>query len=106
MSEEGGRPGISRRRLLAGAGTAGGGLAAASGGLLGGGTAAAAAPVSEAARHGLPPGAPASSTHFGRLFPELPPFAQATEAVHAALLEVGAQGGIMYARDDLAAGAK
>jgi hypothetical protein len=43
---------------------------------------------------------------FGRLFPSLPPFAEATDKVRAALLEVGAQGGIMDARDQLAAGPK
>jgi hypothetical protein len=107
MSEDTGRPGISRRRLLAGAGTAGAGLAAASGGLLLGGSPAAAQTLaSEAARHSLPPGAPASSTLFGRIFPKLPPFAPVTDTVQAALLEVGAQGGIMDAADDLSAGPK
>jgi len=43
---------------------------------------------------------------FGRIFPQLPPFAPVTDAVQAALLEVGAQGGIMDAQDDLAAGPK
>jgi hypothetical protein len=49
-------------------------------------------------------GAPASPLDFGRIFPELPPFAQANDTVRAALLEVGMQGGIMDAQDDLAAG--
>ena len=43
---------------------------------------------------------------FGRIFPDLPPFAAATDSVRAALLEVGLPGGIMDARDDLAAGPK
>ena len=43
---------------------------------------------------------------FGRIFPQLPPFAPVTDAVQAALLEVGAQGGILDAQDDLAAGPK
>jgi hypothetical protein len=43
---------------------------------------------------------------FGRIFPQLPPFAPVTDAVQAALLEVGAPGGIMDAQDDLAAGPK
>jgi len=52
------------------------------------------------------PGAPADSGLFGRMFPGLPPFAEATGTVRAALLEVGMQGGIMDALDDLAAGPK
>lgn len=43
---------------------------------------------------------------FGRIFPSLPPFAEANDRVRAALLEVGAPGGIMNARDDVAAGPK
>jgi Animal haem peroxidase len=43
---------------------------------------------------------------FGRIFPQLPPFAAATDTVPAALLEVGQPGGIMDAGDDLAAGPK
>ena len=51
-------------------------------------------------------GAPASSVDFGRIFPNLPPFADATDTVRAALLEVGQQGGILDAQDNLAAGPK
>src|SRR5262245_8660706 len=40
---------------------------------------------------------------FGRMF-NLPAFAPPTEAVRAALLELGKPGGLMDARDDLAAG--
>jgi hypothetical protein len=54
----------------------------------------------------LGPGVPPNSGLFGRIFPGLPPFADATDTVRAALLEVGMQGGIMDAGDDLAAGPK
>jgi hypothetical protein len=42
--------------------------------------------------------------HFGRLFPNLPPFASASEKVKRSLLSLGAQGGPLDARDDLSAG--
>ena len=109
MTENNKPAGLSRRRLLAGAGTAGAGLAAASAGILPGirpAAARAAVTGAGAAGHSLPPGAPASSMLFGRIFPQLPPFAPVTDAVQAALLEVGAQGGILDAQDDLAAGPK
>ena len=109
MNEDNKPAGLSRRRLLAGAGTAGAGLAAASAGILPGirpAAARAAVTGAGAAGHSLPPGAPANSMLFGRIFPQLPPFAPVTDAVQAALLEVGAQGGIMDAQDDLAAGPK
>ena len=109
MSEDNRAAGLSRRRLLAGAGTAGAGLAAASAGILPGirpAAARAAVTGAGAAGHSLPPGAPASSMMFGRIFPQLPPFAPVTDAVQSALLEIGAQGGIMDAQDDLAAGPK
>lgn len=51
-------------------------------------------------------GAPADPTNFGRLFPELPPFAPATDTVRAALIQLGAPGGILDAGDDLTAGPK
>jgi hypothetical protein len=41
---------------------------------------------------------------FGRLFPHLPPFAERTPALEAALVELGRRGGVMDANDDLAAG--
>jgi hypothetical protein len=109
MTENNKPAGLSRRRLLAGAGTAGAGLAAASAGILPGirpAAARAAVTGAGAAGHSLPPGAPASSMLFGRIFPQLPPFAPVTDAIEAALLEVGAQGGILDAQDDLAAGPK
>jgi Animal haem peroxidase len=100
--------GPSRRRLLAGTGAAGAGLIAASAGVLpglaGSASAAAAAPAGLRGRPG--PGVPADSGLFGRIFPGLAPFADATDAVRAALLEVGMPGGIMDAGDDLAAGPK
>jgi len=109
MTENDKPAGLSRRRLLAGAGTAGAGLAAASAGMLPGirpAAARAAITGTGAAGHALPPGAPANSMLFGRIFPRLAPFAQVSDTVQAALLEVGAQGGIMDAQDDLAAGPK
>jgi Animal haem peroxidase len=50
-------------------------------------------------------GAPAS-VEFGRVFPHLRPFAEASDTVRAALLEVGKPGGILDARDQLSAGPK
>jgi hypothetical protein len=42
--------------------------------------------------------------NFGRIFNNLPAFAEPTERVKAALRELGASGGIMDAHDDLSAG--
>ncbi|MFZ0090904.1 MAG: peroxidase family protein [Solirubrobacteraceae bacterium] len=102
----------SRRQFLKGMGATGAGLVV---GSVGAGTGLA-TPSAEAA---TPPavngagsrsghrGAPATSIDFGRMFPGLPPFAAAADpTVHAALLEVGRQGGILDAGDDLAAGPK
>ena len=44
------------------------------------------------------------SDRFGRMFPELPPFAIPSGRLNDALLALGAKGGIMDANDDLAAG--
>jgi Animal haem peroxidase len=41
---------------------------------------------------------------FGRMFPNLPPFAPATEEVRAALRDIGRRGGLLDAQDNLAAG--
>ena len=41
---------------------------------------------------------------FGPLFPHLPPFAAPGAAIEAALRELGKQGGLMDAKDNLAAG--
>ena len=51
-------------------------------------------------------GAPPSRIDFGRIFPDLPPFADATDAVRAALMDVGRPGGILDAGDQLSAGPK
>jgi hypothetical protein len=45
-----------------------------------------------------------SPTTFGRLFPDLPSFAQATGRVKDALLALGAPGGPLDANDDLSKG--
>jgi hypothetical protein len=42
--------------------------------------------------------------HFGRLFGDLPPFATANQGVTRALTALGAQGGLLDAKDDLSAG--
>jgi Animal haem peroxidase len=108
MRDDQTRTGPSRRRLLAGTGAAGAGLMAASAGVLPGVTGSARASTAGSAleRGRLSPGVPADSGLFGRIFPGLAPFADATDTVRAALLEVGMQGGIMDADDDLAAGPK
>src|SRR5918992_852785 len=41
---------------------------------------------------------------FGRMFPNLPPFAAANDAVREALRDIGRPGGVMDAQDDLTAG--
>ena len=41
---------------------------------------------------------------FGRMFPQLDPFSQASAKLNAALLDIGKPGGILDAKDDLAAG--
>jgi heme peroxidase len=102
---------LSRRRLLTGAGAAGAGLVAASTGVLPGRTGSASAAVQRElagsqALASAPPGAPANSGLFGRLFPQLPPFASVSPTVTTALMEVGQPGGILDALDDLAAGPK
>jgi hypothetical protein len=102
----------SRRDFLKGMGGAGAGLVATSvggsRGLAAAATAEAAPAVSSVARNGHfgRADAPSSRTEFGRLFPSLPPFAQATDTVRSALLEVGMPDGIMDAGDDLGAGPK
>ena len=101
--------GSSRREFLKGVSAAGAGLVAGSVGAAG-----AVAPAAVAAPPPLSPGrhphhgggAPASNVDFGRICPDLPPFADANDTVRAALLEVGQQGGILDAGDDLAAGPK
>ena len=93
------RAGVSRRRVLGGmgAGVAAGSLAAVP----------ALSIVATPAQAGAPArglGVPRDSANFGRLFPEMAPFAEATDTVRSALLEVGMPGGVLDAGDDLAAG--
>jgi hypothetical protein len=92
----------SRRDFLKDVGATGAGLMAGSMGI---GTALGTPPAAASpASYACSGGAPASSVDFGRIFPNLPPFADATNKVRAALAEVGTQGGILDAQDDLAAG--
>jgi hypothetical protein len=91
---------ITRRAFVGGASLgAAGAVAAKAGGLLGADPTAQ-APEAEAvaARAGRNP------LNFGRMFRRLPPFAEDTEDVKAALREIGRPGGIMDANDDLSAG--
>jgi hypothetical protein len=103
------RPGSSRRDFLKGVGAASAGVVA--------GTVGGSAGLAGSATAGISPasprryakgsgGAPASSIDFGRIFPNLPPFAEANDTVRAALLAVGQQGGVLDAGDDLGAGPK
>ena len=89
----------SRREFLKDLGATGAGLVA---GSMSAGASAEAATLAAPATPGRHPrghGAPASSAEFGRMFPHLPPFADANDTVRAALLEVGKPGGILDARD-------
>src|SRR3984957_20119169 len=100
--------GPSRRDFLKGVGAAGAGLvvgSVGSGASLGTPGAEAATAVAPA-RYASSGGAPRTRVDFGRIFPSLPPFAEANDTVRAALLEVGRQGGILDAEDDLGAGPK
>ena len=65
-------------------------------------TGAAAAEAERAAGAAVRP--PAFGHTFTRLFPNLPPFAEASPALNAALLDIGRPGGAMDAGDNLAAG--
>lgn len=99
----------SRRDFLKGLGATGAGLVA---GSIGPDTNLATAPAEAAValRDGRHPHghrrAPASSVDFGRMFPGLPPFADANDIVRGALVEVGKPGGMMDAGDRLSAGPK
>ncbi|HLY48313.1 MAG TPA: peroxidase family protein [Solirubrobacteraceae bacterium] len=99
--------GSSRRDFLKGVGAAGAGLVAA-GGVAAppAGANAAPGPISPHGYAKSGSGAPASSVDFGRMFPQLPPFADATDTVRSALLAVGQQGGILDANDQLSQGPK
>src|SRR5438094_5393099 len=86
----------SRRGFLKRAG-AGAGAVALSGGV----GAATRAPRAVAARSAT---VATSPTTFGRIFPTLPSFAPATDAVRAALADLGKPGGLLDAKDDLSKG--
>jgi len=87
---------LSRRGFLGkvGVGTAGAVVALRIDALLG--------VIAEAAP--LASGLPAFPGAFGRLFPMLPPFAPATDAIKAALVDIGKHGGLLDAKDDLSQG--
>jgi heme peroxidase len=85
----------SRRGFLKRAGAGAGAVA------LSGGVGAAMAPRAVAARSAT---VSTSPTTFGRIFPNLPPFAAATDAVRAALADLGKPGGLVDAKDDLSKG--
>ncbi len=65
-----------------------------------GATGAALHPGALLAQYAPPPGTSARTDRFTRIF-ELPPFAEPTPRVQAALLELGAPGGLMDAQDPL-----
>jgi hypothetical protein len=85
----------SRRGFLKRAGAGAGAVA------LSGGVGAATAPRAVAARSATVSTTP---TTFGRIFPNLPSFAPATDAVRAALADLGKPGGLLDANDDLSKG--
>jgi hypothetical protein len=83
---------ISRRTFLAGVGT--GAVMAATSSLLPAGALAQSRP-----RHFV-----LREDRFGRIFPNLPPFAEASRTLDAALRDIGKPGGMLDAKDDLLAG--
>src|SRR5262249_55660697 len=89
----------SRRRFL---GTVGAGaVAVGTSGAVRVGTAGAATPVASPTRHV----APALTTHFGRIFERMHPFADpGRHGLEAALVELGSPEGVLDARDALARG--
>ena len=86
---------LSRRRFLGAMGASAGAAA-----LNPGGAAATPARAPAARGHGF-----LAPEHFGRIF-RLPPFAQQSPKVEAALRELGKPGGLLDANDPLAAGPK
>jgi hypothetical protein len=100
VTEEGQRDlptSYSRRSFLKRAGVGAGAVA------LGGGVAGAfSRPVKAARARSLY--ASTGSQTFGRLFPNLPPFAKASTGLDNAMLAIGAQGGLLDAQDQLSAG--
>src|SRR5436190_23043769 len=93
--EENARSRYSRRGFLKRAGVGAGAV------VLSGGVGAAMAPRGTAARSATVSTGP---TTFGRIFPNLPAFAPATDAVRAALADLGKAGGLLDAKDDLSKG--
>ena len=89
MSSDGHR--ISRRRFLGSVGAGAGAMAL--------------SPASALAAHAEHAQAYARTDHFGRIF-RLPPFAEASPGVEAALIELGKPGGLLDAKDPLSAGPK
>ena len=85
------RTNLSRRRFLTG---------------IGAGTAGAAVTLGPGAISGIltPAEAATPADRFGRIFPGQPSFAPATAQVRAALTDIGKPGGLLDARDNLAAG--
>ena len=92
---------VSRRSFLQGAGTT-----AIGAGVGAGVVAATNQPAGRALR--AEPAADISSqplpSNFGRMFPSLPPFAQPSDALRTALVDIGKPGGVLDANDNLAAG--
>jgi hypothetical protein len=87
--------GFSRRQFLKVAGAGAAAVGASSGLATIGGQSLLSPEVAHAATH---------PQNFGRMFPSLPSFAQATDAVRATLMDIGKPGGVLDANDDLAAG--
>lgn len=92
---------VTRRHLLGGMAAGAGAVALVPTGVLGGAGAA----LAEEARPGGPCSA-AGAQNFGRMFAGLPPFAQPSPQLFAALMDIGKPGGILDARDNLGAGPK
>lgn len=101
-----GRPGhsssgVTRRQLLGGVGAGAAGAAALGAvGSVGIGLAERTAAYGAPATSSSP-----SPLYFGRIFAQLPPFAEPSDALTAALRDIGKPGGYLDAKDDLAAGA-
>jgi hypothetical protein len=87
---------LTRRSLLTRFGVGAGAVA------LGGALGETGAMVAPPAAHSAT--ATTSPTTFGRMFPNLPPFADDTDKVKSALVRLGKPGGILDAKDDLGAG--
>jgi hypothetical protein len=89
------RSGLNRRAFLRTVGVGAAGAAAvATGGC----------PFSGVAQAQGQDAAPPPPGRFGRIFPQLPPFATDSPALKAALLDIGKPGGILDAKDDLSQG--